>query len=53
MLGECPVSSPDAVQRVIRAQLGAEPSELFESFEPEPIASASLAPRGIRVHAIA
>ena len=43
MLGECPVSSPDAVQSVIRAQLGAEPSELFETFDLEPIASASLA----------
>lgn len=31
------------VQRVIKDELGADPEDLFQEFEPEPIASASLA----------
>jgi predicted unusual protein kinase regulating ubiquinone biosynthesis (AarF/ABC1/UbiB family) len=43
LLGSTPNSSIDSVRRVIRAELGDYPENLFDSFDPVPIASASLA----------
>jgi len=43
LLADTPRSSLAAVRRVIKEDLGAYPEELFSSFDPEPIASASLA----------
>ncbi|KAF8067287.1 ABC1 [Scenedesmus sp. PABB004] len=43
MLDKCPVSSWEEVRQTIREDLGAPPEELFASFSPTPIASASLA----------
>ena len=43
MLDKCPLDSYDAVSRTVTEDLGAPPESLFASFEPRPIASASLA----------
>ncbi|CAI0415831.1 unnamed protein product [Linum tenue] len=43
MLNRCPVSSYDQVRQVVKKELGEEPDKLFSEFDPEPIASASLA----------
>ncbi len=43
LLANNPRSSWESVRRVIQEELGAFPEELFDSFEKEPIASASLA----------
>ena len=43
LLDKCPISSWKSVQNTIREDLGAEWSELFDEFEPLPVASASLA----------
>lgn len=43
LLDRCPVSSPAEVTATIAADLGAPPERLFASFDPRPIASASLA----------
>jgi aarF domain-containing kinase len=43
LLNRCPLSPPEAVRRTIAADLGAPPEALFASFDPVPIASASLA----------
>jgi len=43
LLGSAPQSSFDDVTQVIREELGHHPNELFASFSPLPIASASLA----------
>lgn len=37
-----PSSSPVAIRRVIEQELGAEPEALFSSWDPEPLASASI-----------
>jgi len=42
-LDACPLSSLDDVRAVIAEDLGAPPEELWESFSPVPVASASLA----------
>ncbi|KAK8947431.1 putative ABC1 protein [Platanthera zijinensis] len=47
MLKRCPVSSYDQVRKVLIKELGGPPEEIFEEFNPEPLASASLA----QVHA--
>ncbi len=43
LLDRCPVSSYAEVRRIIARDLGAPPEELFKRFNPNPIASASLA----------
>eukprot|EP01032_Pedospumella_encystans_P008064 gene8064-9611_t len=43
LLGTTPQSSIDSVRSVIKSELGAFPDELFDTFDPVPIASASLA----------
>ncbi|KAK1409354.1 hypothetical protein QVD17_35880 [Tagetes erecta] len=43
MLNRCPTSSYDQVCQVVKKELGGPPEEIFEEFDPEPIASASLA----------
>ncbi|KAK4489268.1 hypothetical protein RD792_005065 [Penstemon davidsonii] len=43
MLNRCPVSSYDRVREVVKKELGGEPDEIFDEFDPVPIASASLA----------
>ena len=43
LLNRAPVSAYADVREVIREELGRYPEELFASFDPEPIASASLA----------
>lgn len=43
MLDKCPVESYKQVARTITEDLGAPPDKLFASFEPVPVASASLA----------
>ncbi|CAN4117987.1 unnamed protein product [Withania somnifera] len=43
MLNRCPHSSYDQVLEVIRKELGGAPDEIFDEFDPVPIASASLA----------
>ena len=43
MLDACPPSPPADVEAVIRAELGAPPFELWASFDPAPVAVASLA----------
>jgi len=43
LFGDAPMTSYDDVREVIREELGAYPEELFEEFQEEPIASASLA----------
>lgn len=43
MLNRCPVSSYDQVCEVVKKELGGTPDEIFEEFDPVPIASASLA----------
>ena len=43
MLAECPHSTAAQARRVIAQELGAPVDELFDAFEDEPIASASLA----------
>ena len=43
MLAECPQSTAAQARRVIAQELGAPVDELFDAFEDEPIASASLA----------
>ncbi|KAI3470875.1 hypothetical protein Pfo_027538 [Paulownia fortunei] len=43
MLNRCPVSSYDQVLEVFKKELGGAPDEIFDEFDPVPIASASLA----------
>ncbi|KAJ9540697.1 hypothetical protein OSB04_027203 [Centaurea solstitialis] len=43
MLNRCPTSSYDQVCQVVKKELGGAPEEIFEEFDPVPIASASLA----------
>ncbi|KAL8462987.1 hypothetical protein ACS0TY_033039 [Phlomoides rotata] len=43
MLNKCPVSSYDQVLEVFKKELGGAPDEIFDEFDPTPIASASLA----------
>ncbi|XP_051121806.1 putative ABC1 protein At2g40090 [Andrographis paniculata] len=43
LLNKCPVSSYDQVLEVFRKELGGTPDEIFDEFDPVPIASASLA----------
>lgn len=43
MLNKCPVSTYDQVREVVKKELGGTPEEIFEEFDPVPIASASLA----------
>ncbi|KAK8517153.1 hypothetical protein V6N13_092439 [Hibiscus sabdariffa] len=43
MLNKCPVSSYDQVCEVFKKELGQMPDKVFDEFDPEPIASASLA----------
>ncbi|CAH9126429.1 unnamed protein product [Cuscuta epithymum] len=43
MLNRCPQSSYDQVCEVVKKELGGRPDEIFEEFNPVPIASASLA----------
>ncbi|KAL8192894.1 hypothetical protein R6Q57_027342 [Mikania cordata] len=43
MLNRCPTSSYDQVCQVVKKELGGPPKEIFEEFDPVPIASASLA----------
>ncbi|KAG8390107.1 hypothetical protein BUALT_Bualt01G0049200 [Buddleja alternifolia] len=43
MLNRCPVSSYDQVLEVVKKELGGTPDEIFDEFDPVPIASASLA----------
>ncbi|GAB4831940.1 hypothetical protein Ancab_005955 [Ancistrocladus abbreviatus] len=43
MLNRCPVSSYDQVCEVIKKELGGTPDEIFDEFDPAPVASASLA----------
>ncbi len=40
---DCPITSYDDVREVVREELGDYPEKIFEEFEKEPIASASLA----------
>ncbi|KAJ9553300.1 hypothetical protein OSB04_017345 [Centaurea solstitialis] len=43
MLNRCPTSTYDQVCQVVKKELGGAPEEIFEEFDPVPIASASLA----------
>lgn len=43
MLNKCPVSSYDQVCDVFKKELGKTPDQVFDDFDPVPIASASLA----------
>ncbi|XP_004240944.1 putative ABC1 protein At2g40090 [Solanum lycopersicum] len=43
MLNRCPHSSYDQVHEVVKKELGGAPDEIFDEFDPIPIASASLA----------
>ncbi|XP_055831285.1 putative ABC1 protein At2g40090 isoform X1 [Solanum dulcamara] len=43
MLNRCPHSSYDQVHEVVKKELGGVPDEIFDEFDPVPIASASLA----------
>ncbi|PWA41388.1 ABC2-like protein [Artemisia annua] len=43
MLNRCPTSSYDQVCQVVKKELGGAPEEIFDEFDPVPIASASLA----------
>ncbi|KAJ9540696.1 hypothetical protein OSB04_027202 [Centaurea solstitialis] len=43
MLNRCPTSSYDQVCQVVMKELGGTPEEIFDEFDPVPIASASLA----------
>ncbi|XP_041990359.1 putative ABC1 protein At2g40090 [Salvia splendens] len=43
MLNKCPVSSYEQVLEVFKKELGGAPDEIFDEFDPVPIASASLA----------
>ena len=43
MLNRAPTSSLEDVRRVFREEFGVEPEDMFETFEPVPVASASLA----------
>ncbi|XAR71931.1 Cadmium-transporting ATPase [Bertholletia excelsa] len=43
LLNRCPVSSYDQVCEVFNKELGGMPDEIFDEFDPVPIASASLA----------
>ncbi|XP_070053108.1 putative ABC1 protein At2g40090 [Nicotiana tomentosiformis] len=43
MLNRCPHSSFDQVREVVKKELGGAPDEIFDEFDPVPIASASLA----------
>ncbi|KAK6786416.1 hypothetical protein RDI58_014941 [Solanum bulbocastanum] len=43
MLNKCPHSSYDQVHEVVKKELGGAPDEIFDEFDPVPIASASLA----------
>ncbi|KAK8705644.1 hypothetical protein V6N13_049241 [Hibiscus sabdariffa] len=43
MLNKCPVSSYEQVCEVFKKELGETPDKVFDEFDPEPIASASLA----------
>ena len=43
LLDDAPQSSYDNVCQVVQEDLGGTPNELFDNFDPEPIASASLA----------
>ncbi|XP_047938456.1 putative ABC1 protein At2g40090 [Salvia hispanica] len=43
MLNKCPVSSYEQVLKVFKKELGGAPDEIFDEFDPVPIASASLA----------
>ncbi|XP_059666761.1 putative ABC1 protein At2g40090 isoform X2 [Cornus florida] len=43
MLNKCPVSSYDQVHEVVKKELGGTPDEIFDEFNPVPMASASLA----------
>ncbi|XP_060178681.1 putative ABC1 protein At2g40090 [Lycium barbarum] len=43
MLNRCPHSSYDQVHEVVKKELGGAPDEIFDEFDPVPIASASLA----------
>jgi aarF domain-containing kinase len=46
LLNKCPVSQWSEVRGIIQEDLGATPEQLFSSFDPTPIASASLAQVG-------
>ena len=43
LLDKCPLNTYEEVARIIKADLGSSPEELYASFERDPIASASLA----------
>lgn len=43
LLKRCPVSSYDQVRKVCIQELGGPPEEIFEEFDPTPLASASIA----------
>ncbi|KAI3793219.1 hypothetical protein L1987_35835 [Smallanthus sonchifolius] len=43
MLNRCPTSSYEQVCQVVKKELGGSPEQIFEEFDPVPIASASLA----------
>ncbi|CAI5984847.1 unnamed protein product [Closterium sp. NIES-64] len=43
MLNTCPVTPYEDVRLVIQSELGKPPEEIFSSFDPTPVASASLA----------
>ncbi|XP_076929349.1 putative ABC1 protein At2g40090 [Bidens hawaiensis] len=43
MLNRCPTSTYEQVCQVVKKELGAPPEEVFDEFDPVPIASASLA----------
>lgn len=43
MLNKCPTSTYDQVCQVVKKELGGTPEEIFDDFDPVPIASASIA----------
>ncbi|KAK6933016.1 ABC1 atypical kinase-like domain [Dillenia turbinata] len=43
LLNKCPVSSYDQICEVVKQELGGTPDEVFNEFDPVPLASASLA----------